>query len=212
MRVVRGLVPAEDRVVVDGVMCTSLACTALQVALGRPLLESLVVLDSALRRLALSYPDAGGRADWQLAEDRDRTAQARRELLGAYDRLAPTWYAAPLLAAVMIADPRAETALESASRGLLLDAGLPAPDLQVWVRGDDGHWYRCDLGWQAHRVLGEADGRVKYTDADVLWREKRRQDAILAAGKWRSLVRWTAEDVWRSPDRLITRVARALRE
>lgn len=193
-----------------GVVCTSVARTALDLALGKPLPESPVVLDAALRTLVLA-DDGGPPAEaWRLAADPARVGRARAELEGAYARLAPRRHRWQLHKAVELADPRAETPLESASRGLLLQGGVAAPDLQVWVRGDDGRWYRTDMGWADARVLGEADGRVKYADPSALWEEKRRQEAILGTGDWRALVRWTSEDVWRCPERFLGRVGRAL--
>jgi hypothetical protein len=41
-------------------------------------------------------------------------------------------------------------------------AGLPPPDLQVWV-GDDGEVIgRADFLWRRYNTIGEADGAVKY--------------------------------------------------
>ncbi len=208
VRVRRGLVAPEDRVVVEGVVCTSLARTALDLARGRPLPESLVVLDAALRRLVLSDPCAPPAAAWQLVTEPELVERARAELTGAYARLGSR--PPGLREAVELADPRAESPLESASRGHLLQAAMPVPVLQVWVQGDDGRWYRCDFGWREHGVLGEADGRVKYADSRALWEEKRRQEAVLGSGEWSSLVRWTSEDVWGRPERLLARLGRAL--
>lgn len=210
VRVVTGMVAPEDRVVVQGVVCTSIARTALDLARGRPLHESLVVLDAALRTLVLSDPAAPPGEAWELVADPELVARARAELGAAYARRYPGRAAPGLRAAMGLADPRAESPLESASRGQLLQTSLPVPDLQVRVRGDDGEWYRCDFGWREHSVLGEADGRVKYTDPGVLWKEKRRQEAILGTGEWRALARWTSEDVWRYPARLLARFSRAL--
>lgn len=203
-------VAPQDRVSVQGITCTSLERTALDLARGRPLAQALVVLDAALRCRVLADGASSGLAAWELAADPARTAAAAERLLAAYERLGPVRGHHRLRAVIGLADPRAETPLESASRGVLLQASIPPPDLQVRVRGDDGRWYRCDVGWRGARVLGEADGRVKYTDAQVLWQEKVRQDAILATGEWRALVRWTADDVWRTPARLLARVRRAL--
>ncbi len=53
--------------------------------------------------------------------------------------------------------------------------------------------YRVDFWWSQQGVIGEADGRVKYTDEDVLWREKRRRDALEELGL--RVVRWSWTDV-----------------
>jgi hypothetical protein len=210
VQVHEGLVAPQDRVVVQGVVCTSVARTALDLARGRPLSESLVVLDAALRTLVLSDPTARPGEAWELAADPDLGARARAELAATYGRLSPRRLPRSLRAAMELADPRSESPLESASRGHLLLASLPVPDLQVRVRGDDGRWYRSDFGWREHGVLGEADGLLKYSDPRVLWEEKRRQEAILGTGEWQSMIHWTSEDVWHYPARLLARLGRAL--
>jgi very-short-patch-repair endonuclease len=70
---------------------------------------------------------------------------------------------------VALANKRAESPLESLVRLKLHDDGFPAPEVQVEIDG-----YRVDLLFRAQRVIVEADGRLKYTDAQ-LWREKRRE-------------------------------------
>ena len=78
-------------------------------------------------------------------------------------------------AIVAVASALAESPLESLVRLSVLDAGLPAPHLQVRVDDRaDGWWCRVDMLWPEQRVVLEADGKIKYTDAE-LWREKRRQ-------------------------------------
>jgi hypothetical protein len=78
-------------------------------------------------------------------------------------------------------DGRVESPLESLARGVVILAGLPAPEPQVWVSTAIG-WYRVDLMDRANHVVTEADGRLKYDDARELWAEKRREDALRATG------------------------------
>ena len=80
--------------------------------------------------------------------------------------------------AAALADPRAESALESVVRGRVIDARLPAPALQVEVVGRSGRRYRCDLGLRRPDdrsgmtgLLIEADGLGKYTRPDDLAEE-----------------------------------------
>jgi hypothetical protein len=76
---------------------------------------------------------------------------------------------------VTLASSLAESPLESLTRLCVLDAGLPTPQLQVRITDPrDGWRCRVDLLWPEQRVVLEADGKIKYTDA-VIWREKRRQ-------------------------------------
>ncbi|MBO9578004.1 MAG: hypothetical protein J7480_04460 [Microbacteriaceae bacterium] len=65
------------------------------------------------------------------------------------------------------------------------DLGFAAPEQQRAVRGVDGGMYWVDFAWRDGAILGEADGKLKYravegrpTPAEVLWSEKRREDAI----------------------------------
>jgi very-short-patch-repair endonuclease len=76
------------------------------------------------------------------------------------------------------------------------------------VTGADGRSYRADFLWREHRVIGEADGMLKYTSIEDVRAEKRREDALRQAGY--VLVRWTAEELRRTPDRVIARVLTAL--
>ncbi len=75
-----------------------------------------------------------------------------------------------------LADPRAESPLESLVRLELHDDGFPPPELQVEIGR-----YRVDMAWPAQRVILEADGRLKYSD-DALWREKQREHQLTRLG------------------------------
>lgn len=101
-----------------------------------------------------------------------------------------------------LASPLAESPLESLTRLLAADAGLPAPELQVWIGG-----YRVDLLWRAAQVIVEADGRVKY-DRDELWREKRRQEHLERLGFRVVRVLW--DDITRRPGETVRRIRDAL--
>ncbi len=77
--------------------------------------------------------------------------------------------------------------MESISR--LAMTGLPAPRTQVPICTMDGRLIgRVDFYWEELGVVGEADGRTKYTD-DALWLEKRRQDSLVEHGL--VVERWT---------------------
>ena len=67
---------------------------------------------------------------------------------------------------------------------------LPAPKLQIWLRGADRHRYRVDFLWPQLRLVLEAVGRDKYRD-DALWKEKRRQLAVARAGYRVERVIWS---------------------
>ena len=113
---------------------------------------------------------------------------------------------------IAAADPRSESPIESATRWVVVDAGLPTPQLAIEQRTLSGRYW-VDLGWPELKVGIEVDGLEKYSGLygdprQVLLDEKRRHDALVEAG-W-LLVRVTIEDL-RDPDRLVARVVAALR-
>lgn len=55
---------------------------------------------------------------------------------------------------------------------------------------------RVDFLWMDERLVGEADGMVKYDSREALFAEKRREDAIRGEGY--RVIRWGATDL-RSP-------------
>jgi hypothetical protein len=88
---------------------------------------------------------------------------------------------------VAVADPRAESPLESITRLALHDDGFPPPELQFWIGPD-----RVDFYWPRFRLVLEADGRAKYTD-DALWEEKKREQHLRTH---RDEVRFIERVVW----------------
>lgn len=93
--------------------------------------------------------------------------------------------------ALAFADGRSESVGESRTRLALHDAGLPAPELQVSIYAPDGRLLgRSDFGYPELALLLEFDGASKYdahrrpgeSAADVVRREKRREDAIRELG------------------------------
>jgi hypothetical protein len=117
--------------------------------------------------------------------------------------------------AVARADGRAESWLESAWRVRHLAAGLPRPELQVeiWI---EGRLVKVVDGWFPDAALAvECDGRVKYdrpyrdrTPAQVLWEEKRAEDALRAVGI--RVVRVVSDDVGPGWPAMVARTRREL--
>jgi hypothetical protein len=108
-----------------------------------------------------------------------------------------------------VADPRAESPMESVLRWLVHEAGLPAPVPQHRIHDADGRFLaRVDLAWPDRRVLVEFDGDV-HRDRGVFVRDLRRQNALVAEG-W-TLLRFTSADVLGTPDAVVTGIRRALR-
>lgn len=91
-------------------------------------------------------------------------------------------------------DPRRETPLESASWAYFVRHRLPLPSMQIEIRSRDGRFVaRVDFLWAKARLVGEADGRLKYADPDALYAEKRREDDIRAEGY--RVIRWGIVDL-----------------
>lgn len=105
------------------------------------------------------------------------------------------------------AAPAAESPGESVTRTVIEELGFPPPVIQSRIQ--IGHFmYRVDFEWPEIGVVLEFDGRVKYADpqllrgenpAEVVIREKKREDRIRSTG--RIVVRVTWGDVMR-PERL----------
>lgn len=205
--------PYDQRAEVDGLAATSLVRTAVDLARDQPLHVALVPIDAALRRLALAtLPHDTDPRKW-LPQHRHLVEAARVELAAVVEGMCGWPGVIGARAAVEHADPAAESPLESSSRGHVILARLPRPEVGGAVRGDDDRTYYGDLVWRGLRVIGEADGWGKYElgDADAMERlreEKRREDALRRAG-W-TVVRWTSDELRTTTALVIARIARAL--
>lgn len=169
-------------VLVEGVPVTSLARTVADLARTLPFEQAVVLADGAM---SVKRADAPDRGDVLAVLDQRRwpgTPAARR--------------------VVAFADARSQSPGESRSRIALWRAGLPTPVLQWEVRRSDGVLVgEVDFGWPELRTVGEFDGKVKYgvlvrpgeDPADVLYREKLREDAIRAERL--AVVRWGWHDL-----------------
>ncbi len=186
--------------VLDGMAVTDLVATACDTAGQLPAPHALVVVDDVARRLA-------GTADRQrLASPRLRDA-VRERLAVALDAF-PCPATARARSALRWADPAADSAPESALRGHLLEAGLPPPLANARFTGASGRRYYVDLSWPEIGLGVEVDGRVKYTDMAVVYREKLRQDDLQAAGL--RIRRWAAADVAAFPAAVVAAIGRLL--
>jgi very-short-patch-repair endonuclease len=152
-----------------GLLVPTLAWTAFNVARSQPVPEALIPLDAALRSGV--------------------TVESLRALSDEYGGRRGTRH---LAKAIELADANSESPLESKSRGIMALAKIPSPTLQAQVATGQGK-FRVDFLWKESRVIGEADGRVKYDDTSAIWHEKRRQVAIERTGF--RVIRWGWSDV-----------------
>jgi hypothetical protein len=108
-----------------------------------------------------------------------------------------------------LADPRAESPMESVVRWIFHSGGLPAPELQFVLRDASGAFVaRADFAWPARRVMVEFDGDV-HRDRDVFVKDLRRQNLVVATG-W-TMLRYTSADALGRPQDMLAEVRQALR-
>ena len=104
------------------------------------------------------------------------------------------------------AEPGAESPMETRLRMLLVLAGLPRPEAQVPIRDRLLRVVgRPDLYYRDQRLGLEYDGG---THRDTLAEDNRRQNRLLDAGV--RLLRFTAVDIFNTPDHVIGLVRAAL--
>lgn len=108
---------------------------------------------------------------------------------------------------VAFGDGRAESALESLSRAVFHEHGLPPPELQAWVGNEEEVIGRADFLWSACRTVGEADGALKYADPSRALRQLRRDARLRAAGF--EVVHFTWDEITRTPARVVAAIEAA---
>lgn len=107
-----------------------------------------------------------------------------------------------------LVDGRAESPLETRIRLLLVDAGH-GPEALQWPVEDRGAVVaRLDLAWPSRRLALEADGAEPHSQPEALYRDRARQNALVALG-WRVL-RFTWDDALHRPERIVEQVRRHL--
>jgi hypothetical protein len=110
---------------------------------------------------------------------------------------------------VEFSDGLSESALESISRVAFRDHGIPAPELQVPVGGDNGVVGRSDFLWRRYGTIGEADGAKKYANTDRAISQLRRDAALRAAGF--QVVHFTWSEIVNTPGQVAASIREAFR-
>jgi hypothetical protein len=155
----------SEVVEVDGMLCTSLLRTTVDVAADSSFEEAVVLADVSLQLL----PGDGRSALTEAADlsGRRRGIERARQVIA-------------------FADPLSGSPGESISRVRMHRLGFVRPELQVPVV-TDGITDYGDFGWEEVLGLGEFDGEVKYRDdryrlggevEDVVIREKNRENRM----------------------------------
>jgi len=169
-----------DRLIetVGGIRLTSASDTAIDLARSRHGAVGLSVADAALRADPFLTVEA--------------LVAANESRVSSRGRRVARWV-------LHRACPLTETALESISRAAIEWLGYAEPELQTEFR-TDGIVDRCDMWWREARVVGEADGDVKYDgslqpSADAIRREKERDRRLRRHAS--GIAHWSWSDVAR---------------
>jgi hypothetical protein len=169
---------------IDGRRVTSLKRTLLDLCATLPPVEALVALDMACHANLIDQDALRLYAD----EAKGRRGAARlRRLAGL---------AAP-----------AESPMETRLRWLLVEAGLPQPEVQTDLYDDSGELLgRADLYYPQANLVIEFDGG---NHRDRMVSDNRRQNLLQTAGY--QMLRFTAPDVYGRPDNLVALITAALK-
>ena len=168
---------------VDGRLITAPAWTAVEIARTVNRRRVLATLDAALRSGACSIDQL----QVAVAEQKGRRGIVTvRELL-------------PL------ADPLAESPMESEARLVFHDGGLPTPVLQYEIIDRCGDLWRVDFAWPQAMVAAEYDSMEWHASPDR-WKRDRIKAARLGDLGW-TLVPFVVDDVRRHSANLVWRVA-----
>lgn len=115
---------------------------------------------------------------------------------------------AALRTALPFVRPRVRSPRETLLRLLLLDAGLPEPEINYWIYDDHGQFLaESDLVYPEEKVVIEYEGDHHRTDVGQWRKDIARRESLEDAG-WR-VIRVSAADLDLYPDRLIARIRKA---
>jgi very-short-patch-repair endonuclease len=107
---------------------------------------------------------------------------------------------------VDLAEPKAESAMETRLRMILVLAGLPRPEVQVAIHDEHGRCLgRPDMLYRHQRLALEYDGR---NHRERVFDDNRRQNGLVGAGF--RVLRFSAEDVYRAPQTVAMQVRQML--
>jgi len=184
MRVRRSDLPAGEVAFVRGFRATSTLRMLRDVSLRSSLTEAVVLVDMALH---------AGLTSVELLRSAVKRSGGKQ---GVH----------LLRRAANHAEPKAESQMETRLRMTLVLGGLPRPEAQVTIRDASGRPVgRLDLFYPAQRLGIEYDGS---THEGSLAEDNRRQNLLFAAGI--RLLRFTAVDVFRTPESVVEQVRAAL--
>lgn len=179
----RAAMEPTDVVVIGGLRRTVPGRTAVDLGRTRPLVEGVVAIDALLHVTGCTVVHV---APALAAATGLRGVRRARQ-------------------AMALAEPLAESVMETALRLVLLLGGLPRPTPQLVVLDQSGGFVaRVDLGYPETRLALEYDGRAAHLEPGAFRRERSRQNALVRCG-W-TVLRYTAADVLSSPHQIVSDV------
>jgi very-short-patch-repair endonuclease len=173
---------AADVTTMDGIRCTTVA---------RTLLDMAETVDERGIEKAIDQADVLRIFDRRAVEDVLTRAGGRRgarvvqEVLGVYG--------GPTLT---------DHELEERFLTLCRKASLPSPAVNEWVALGDGIAYKADFLWRAERLIVETDGWGSHRTRRAFEDDRRRDRRLRLAG-W-DVIRFTWRDVEREPEAVVT--------
>jgi hypothetical protein len=167
---------------VSGRLATAPSWTAIEVARGLRRPRALATLDAALR---------SGMCSRDELHQELRRQSGRRGIVTARELLE-------------LASEKAESPMESETRLVMIDGGLPPPVLQHQIVDPRGRTWRLDFAWPDLRVAAEYDGVDWHSGPEAFFRDRRRAAALQDLG-W-VVVAIVAEDVRHRPGELVRRL------
>ena len=175
--------------VTDGIPCTTVARTVIDLADREPRRNVERLLDQAeiLRVFDL----------WDLNAALERSRGRRgaaviRSILAGYE--------------LGLGMTRNE--VEERMLAICIDADLPRPEVNAWIPFPDGTGYEADFLWRKQKVIAEADGRPTHGTARAFeW--DRARDRRLSLAEWRVL-RFTRREILMSPESVAADLRAAL--
>lgn len=167
---------------VEGRLATAPAWTVIEVArtLRRP--RALATLDAAMHVGACTT----GELHVAIREQKGRRGIVRVRELIAY------------------ADRRAESPMESEARLVLIDGGLPMPELQYTIVDHYGRAWRADFAWPDAMLIAEYDSVEWHVGREALLHDRLKTARLQECG-W-TTVPMTVDDIRRDPIGLAARI------
>lgn len=175
--------PDADAEIVNGLPVTTGIRTAADLARYRPRTEAVVAVDALAHTGHCSLTDIAALVP---------TLRGQRGVR-------------QLVTVLSLADARSESQMETRTRILIVNAGLPAPEVQYKVLDQWGRLIaRLDLAYPHCRLGLEYDGRAAHTEPSAFDRDRERHNELIASG-W-TLLRFVARDVLWRPQYVVRQV------